>query len=54
MNANFCSAKLSKSFANMLILVVLPKTRTVRVRVPYPHCTGADRTQISYLRGTGH
>ena len=22
------------------------KTRTVRVRVPYPHCAGAARTQI--------
>ena len=26
--------------------VVIQKTRTVRVRVPYPHCTGAARTQI--------
>ena len=26
--------------------LVLPKTRTVRVRVPYSHCTGAARTQI--------
>ena len=33
--------------------LVLQKTRTLRVRVPYPHCTGADRTQISYFRGTG-
>ena len=33
--------------------LVLPKTRTVRVRVPYPHCTGAARTQISYFWGTG-
>ena len=38
----------------MPYFLVLPKTRTVRVRVPYPHCTGADRTQISYFRGTGH
>ena len=26
--------------------LVFQKTRTVRVRVPYPHCTGAARTQI--------
>ena len=26
--------------------LVIQKTRTVRVRVPYPHCTGAARTQI--------
>ena len=48
----------TKSITNkyilLMYLLVLPKTRTVRVRVPYPHCTGADRTQISYLRGTGH
>ena len=25
---------------------MIQKTRTVRVRVPYPHCTGAARTQI--------
>ena len=25
---------------------MLQKTRTVQVRVPYPHCTGAARTQI--------
>ena len=29
-----------------MFLVVFQKTRTVRVRVPYPHCTGAARTQI--------
>ena len=34
--------------------LVLPKTRTVRVRVPHPHSAGAARTQISYFRGTGH
>ena len=28
------------------LFIVLQKTRTVRVRVPYPHCTGAARTQI--------
>ena len=27
-------------------LLVFQKTRTVRVRVPYPHCMGAARTQI--------
>ena len=26
--------------------IVIQKTRTVQVRVPYPHCTGAARTQI--------
>ena len=26
--------------------LVIQKTRTVRVCVPYPHCTGAARTQI--------
>lgn len=25
---------------------MIQKTRTVRVRVPYPHCAGAARTQI--------
>ena len=28
------------------LLLVLLKTHTVRVRVPYLHCTGAARTQI--------
>ena len=31
---------------NFYYLIVIQKTRTVRVRVPYPHCTGAARTQI--------
>ena len=25
--------------------IVIQKTRTVQVRVPYPHCTGAARTK---------
>ena len=29
-----------------VLLLVIQKTRTVRVRVPYLHCTGAARTQI--------
>ena len=33
-------------FMNFMYLLVFQKTRTVRVRVPYPHCTGAARTQI--------
>jgi len=37
----------------LMLYISVTKTRTVRVRVPYLHCTGAARTQISYFRGTG-
>ena len=40
---NFHSAVL---FHHPAPFVVIQKTRIVQVRVPYPHCTGAARTQI--------
>ena len=41
-----------KTFAKLGFSLVIQKTRTVRVRVPYPHCTGAARTQILDSMGT--